>query len=106
MKHVAAFQPRLQTTGPSAEDWDRLPWLFDEPNRAPTRGRRSVMLLAVVFAISADALASYAAGRASQVGVPLSPEEGAASSGADRRALAQRMSPDLGWYFTRPNAPY
>src|SRR4051794_15190201 len=104
MKHIAAFQPEL-ATAVSPQDWDRLPWLFDEPRPVRTRGRRGVMLLAVVLAISADALASYAAGRASGPGRAPSHKEEGAPSPEYPRALAQRMTPDLGWYLTRPNAP-
>src|SRR3954464_5156920 len=61
MKHVAAFQPQVATAGLSEDEWDRLPWLFDEP-KLVRRGRTGIALAVLLF-LTADALASYTAGR-------------------------------------------
>jgi len=104
MKHVAAFQPRLETTGLSAQEWDRLPWLRDVPTRVrrPLYGR----LLIVVLAVSVDAIASYAAGRAAMQRMGHGRE--ATLAAGDMRALAQRMAStaSIRWYRPRPGTPY
>ena len=101
MKHVAAFQPRLETTGLSAEEWDRLPWLRDVPTRIkrPRYGR----LLIVVLAVSADAIASYGAGKTQWD----EPPRGVivTASAEDMRDLASRVA-SVGWYRSRPGVPY
>jgi hypothetical protein len=104
MKHVAAFRPRLETTGISAQDWERLPWLCDVPTRVrkPRHGR----LLIVVLAVSVDAIASYAAGRTAME--PARHIQVRTASAEEMRAFAQRMASaaPMSWYRPRPAAPY
>jgi hypothetical protein len=113
MKHVAAFQPQLTTAGLSEDEWDRLPWLCDEPRKALPRRRKGLATWAVLF-LMADAFGSYAAGRVS--GAYGSPGTSTSSIGGRREAasregmggFAQRISEAraLGWHPMRPNAPY
>ena len=101
MKHVAAFQPRLETTALSAQEWDRLPWLRDVPTRV--RQPRYRRLLIVVLGVSADAIASYAAGRVQWSEQPRGVIVSA--SAQDMRELAERVA-SVGWYQPRAGAPY
>ena len=101
MKHVAAFPPRLEKTGLSAEERDSLPWLRDVPTRVRRPGYWRVLI--VILAVSADAIASYAAGRAQWSERPRGVVVSA--SAQHMRALAERVS-SAGWYRPRPGAPY
>ena len=101
MKHVAAFQPQLETTGLSAEEWDRLPWLRDVPPRVRQPGYRRLLIMVLV--VSADAIASYAAGRAQWGERPRGVAVSASTQ--EMRILAERVA-SVGWYRPRPGAPY
>ena len=101
MTQVAAFQPRLETTGLSAQEWDRLPWLRDVPTRV--RRPRYRRLLIVVLGVSADAIASYAAGRVRWGERPR--EVVVSASAQEMHDLADRVS-SVGWYRPRPGVPY
>jgi hypothetical protein len=105
---------------PTTEEWERLPWLFDEPKRFRRRPRAWILAL-IVLLIAADALGSYTAGQLSvrhgwQVPAlaqtigrdaavrasvkPLSPE--------DSLRLARQLSEvqKIGFQWRRPNVPY
>lgn len=120
MKHVAAFQPSLATPGPTPEEWDRLPWLFDEPKRVRHCSRRP-LLAALALLAAVDAAGSYQAGRLSALqgwalpsiapaGGPglAAPLPQVALSADETRAFAQRIFAPVGvgWYRKRANAAY
>ena len=101
MKHVAALQPRRETPRRTAGVGVRHPGL----GAGRPRGRRPGYwrLLIVILAVSADAIASYAAGRAQWSERPRGVVVSA--SAQHMRALAERVS-SAGWYRPRPGAPY
>ena len=107
---ATALQPQFVTCIPPRDEWERLPWLFDEPKR-PRRQPSHWTLVALILLTTADALSAYAAGRLSMlhdraiVAVPL---EGMQLSAKDSRELAERIATAgrVGWQRRRPNAAY
>jgi hypothetical protein len=111
--NATAFQPRATIGLPREEEWDRLPWLKEEPRRAK-RNLHSGWLVGLVLLIAADAVAAYWAGEASarqERMRPCSPErsgEAVPLSRDDAQAVAERISEAqrVGLEWRRPNAPY
>jgi len=108
VKHESAFQPRLATSGPTSDEWDRLPWLLDAPGRARSRLPRT-MLAAIILLLSLDAAGAYAAGRfgvSENRFVPM--KQGQAFSTADSLAVAEQISAAerLSWSRPRANSAY
>jgi hypothetical protein len=108
---ATALQPQFMTCIPPRDEWERLPWLFDEPRRA-RRKPSGWVLAALILLATTDALGSYAAGRMS-VGsaweVPtVSPDASGPLSAAETALLAEQISTaeQIGWQRRRSNAPY
>ena len=101
MKHVAALQTQAETNPQKTNVRESHPWLRDVPTRVRRPGYRRLMI--VILAVSADAMASYAAGRAQWSERPRGVVVSA--SAQHMRALAERVS-SAGWYRARPGAPY
>jgi hypothetical protein len=108
---ATALQPQFMTCIPPRDEWERLPWLFDEPGRA-ARKPSGWVLAALILLATADALGSDAAGRMS-VGsawqIPtVSPDALGPLSAAETAQLAEQISTagQIGWQRRRSNAPY
>jgi hypothetical protein len=116
MNYATAFEPRLSTSDPPSNDWDRLPWLRDERSTVRRRPNAALVICAIGLA-TADAACSYSLGKLSvrrgwmetwfqnpiaQAPLAEPPEP------KDAQTLAARMSKaeSIGWQLRRPNAPY
>lgn len=107
MKYESAFDGRLAHAGLTQEEWDRLPWLFDEPRRR-RRPLSSRLLALLVLLVAVDAIGSYAAGRASNEWTRTVRSQEVALSAQDAQALARAIfaPASFGWYRKRANAAY
>jgi hypothetical protein len=114
MQSAAVFQALAPIDEPR-EEWERLPWLFDEPKRVRRRLSGWVLVFLIVFT-GLDAIGSYEAGRMSVregwfVADDFSPRDAAIllprMSTRETRTLARELSSQRirGWYRRRPNAP-
>lgn len=113
--NATAFQPRQVTELTPVDDWDRLPWLIEEP-RPIRRQLPRGLWFALIGLLTADAAASYWAGQASaqenwSVG-EMDARSAAAPTGQmstdDARKLADRISSAQRFAFQwrRPDAAY
>jgi hypothetical protein len=105
---ATAFEPQPVNYSPRGDQWDRLPWLVDEPVRvrrkAPVPTIRWLLLL-----FPLEAAASYAAGRISVHATSITVAERArpeTSEGAQMIAERLMRAEDFAWQRRRPNAPY
>lgn len=111
MRHESVFQPRLEVAGLTDDEWDRLPWLQDEPRVRPKRRVNKLLSLLLLLAVT-DASLSYAAGRISDPAAPDRAVVVKAEASMPRRLDAQSFSkglatpPDMAWYRQHPGAPY
>jgi hypothetical protein len=107
---ATALQPQFTTSARPREEWERLPWLFDEPKRVRRQPSRWILVGLILFA-TADALCAYAAGRLSMLhgqAIAAISVHRIKLSTEDSRALAEQIASaeGVGWQRRRPNAAY
>lgn len=105
---ATALQRQFVAWDPPREEWERLPWLFDEPKPVPRRPSGWILMALIVLA-TADALCAYAAGRLSVRYEPaIASLNQLQLSADDSRVLAERIAAGerVGWQRRRPNAAY
>lgn len=111
MRHESGFQPRLEVAGLTDDEWERLPWLQDEPSGRLRRGRRKLLPFLLLLAVT-DASLSYAAGRISDSAAPNRAVVGKIEAPMPKRLDAQSFSkglaspPDMAWFRQHPGTPY
>ena len=107
---ATALQPQFTTSAQPREEWERLPWLFDEPRRVQRRPSGWI-LAALILLATADALCAYAAGRLSMLherAIATVSLKRLQLSAHDTRVLAEQIATaeNVGWQRRRPNAAY
>jgi hypothetical protein len=106
---ATALQPQFVMPRPAREEWERLPWLFDEPKRM-ARSPSGWILAWLIILATADGIAAYAAGQLSVRREWATPVASAARlqspSAEDSRLVAEQIvaAGRVGWQRRRPNA--